>query len=105
MDLTNCSQGEELLKESEDLLDLSKATFKMPQEEKASVDQAKTGVIFGFKHSGLTAPSDPHKRKDRGEMFNVSKNDTIRKEPSVPYVRSSLTIFTYVETASEAHHR
>lgn len=86
MDLTDCSQGEELLKQSEDLLELSQTAFEMPDEEKNSVNQSKTGCIFGFKAAGITAQKDPHKRKDRGEMLNFSKNDTIRERPSIPYV-------------------
>ena len=46
MDLTGCPQGEELLRQSEDILNLSKAAFALPFEEKDSVSQAKSGTIM-----------------------------------------------------------
>ena len=88
MDLTDCAEGKELLKQSEDLLELSKAAFKMSGQEKNSIHQSRTGSMFGFKSSGAIAIPDPHQRKDRGEMLNISKNDTMRETPSISYVSS-----------------
>ena len=86
MDLTDCREGQELLKQSEQVLELSRAAFRMPFEEKDSINQTKTGQLFGFKATGNVSQKDPHGRADVGEMINFSKDDTMREQPSIPYV-------------------
>ncbi|KAL9054588.1 MAG: hypothetical protein Q9162_004051 [Coniocarpon cinnabarinum] len=86
MDLTDCSEGKELLKQSDQIRELAKAAFHLPWEDKDAVSQAKTGNLFGFKAAGMVASTDQHKRKDKGEMWNMSKNDMLRDKPKVAYV-------------------
>ena len=86
MDLTDSPEGEALLKQSDDVLELAKAAFALPMEEKEAVAQVKTGSIFGFKAAGVVAKGDEYKRRDRGEMWNVRKDDMRREVSGVDYV-------------------
>ena len=74
LDLTDTEAGETLLGESEDLLSLAHRAFDRPIEEKEKFALVKGVNLFGYKPAGTVKKTDPEKRPDTTEFFNVSKD-------------------------------
>lgn len=74
LDLTSTEIGDDLLSESEELLELSQQAFDHPVEEKQQYALVKGVSLFGYKEAGVVKQTDPQKRPDTTEFFNVSKD-------------------------------
>ncbi|OCT50474.1 putative 1-aminocyclopropane-1-carboxylate oxidase [Cladophialophora carrionii] len=74
LDLTDTDDGQTLLGESEDLLELAYRAFDCPVEEKRKFALVKGVSLFGYKENGTIKLTDPEKRPDTTEFFNVSKD-------------------------------
>lgn len=74
LDLTDNDDGQNLLKESEDLLRLAYRAFDSPAEEKQKFALVKGVSLFGYKENGTIKLTDPEKRPDTTEFFNVAKD-------------------------------
>ncbi|OTA93470.1 hypothetical protein M434DRAFT_395621 [Hypoxylon sp. CO27-5] len=65
---------------------LSHQAFRIPLEQKQEVAVARYRSLFGYKAAGIVAQHDPYKRHDRGEFWNLSKDDILgQHENPVPY--------------------
>lgn len=78
VDLTETPEGRSLLDYADRLQELAKTAFAIPWEEKAKVSFAQTKCIFGWKPPGSISSMDPHKRKENGQFWNVSKDDILQ---------------------------
>jgi isopenicillin N synthase-like dioxygenase len=75
LDLQSTSLGDTLIKESENLLEVSASAFDHPTEEKAQHAIVKGGrTLFGYKPAGTVKKTGPNQRPDITEMFNISKD-------------------------------
>jgi len=74
LDLRDSTEGETLLDESEQLLQLAIEAFKDPLEEKMKYHLQKGVSIFGYKAAGSIKKTDPTLRPDTTEFFNISKD-------------------------------
>lgn len=74
LDLTDSPEGENLIDEAEQLLDLSKEAFKAPVDEKMKYHLQKGVSLFGYKAAGTVKKTDKDLRPDTTEFFNISKD-------------------------------
>jgi isopenicillin N synthase-like dioxygenase len=74
LDLTEDDTGRTLLEYSEDLLSLAYRSFDRPVEEKRKYALLKGVNLFGYKENGTVKQTDPEKRPDTTEFFNVAKD-------------------------------
>lgn len=74
LSLTETPLGDDLLSESEELLQLSQQAFDHPIEAKRQYALVKGVSLFGYKEAGVVKQTDPQKRPDTTEFFNVSKD-------------------------------
>jgi len=74
LDLTDNDDGQTLLEESEDLLRLAYSAFDCSIEEKRKFALVKGVSLFGYKEHGTIKLTDPEKRPDTTEFFNVAKD-------------------------------
>ena len=74
LDLTSTPVGENLIQESEDLLQLSYRAFDHPFEEKDKHALIKGVSLFGYKEAGTVKQTDPNLRPDTTEFFNIGKD-------------------------------
>ncbi len=74
LNLTDNDDGQKLLEESEDLLSLACNAFDSPVEEKRKFALVKGLNLFGYKENGTIKLTDPEKRPDTTEFFNVAKD-------------------------------
>jgi isopenicillin N synthase-like dioxygenase len=74
LDLTDSEEGRLLVSEAEQLRDLAERAFDLPQEEKLSHLLQPGGLMFGYKAAGTVKKTDPNKRPDTTEFFNISKD-------------------------------
>jgi isopenicillin N synthase-like dioxygenase len=58
----------------EDLLSLSHKAFDHPEEAKKEFELVKGKNLFGYKCAGTVKQTDPEKRPDTTEFFNVAKD-------------------------------
>ncbi|KAI9720755.1 MAG: hypothetical protein M1828_005546 [Chrysothrix sp. TS-e1954] len=79
LDLADCPYGNALQRTSSQLHSLMHAAFALPQSSKQQNAIGGPGArgLFGFKKAGIVATDDVHQRRDRGEMWNVSKDDVL----------------------------
>ena len=74
LDMTDSDDGQTLLEESEELLQLSYRAFDHPVKEKEKYALLKGVNLFGYKEAGTVKKTDPEKRPDTTEFFNISKD-------------------------------
>jgi isopenicillin N synthase-like dioxygenase len=74
LDLTSSPQGETLIQQSEDLLQLSYNAFNHPLESKREHALVKGVSLFGYKEAGTVKQTDPNHRPDTTEFFNIAKD-------------------------------
>ena len=74
LDLTDSPEGENLVDEAEQLLELSKEAFKPSVEEKMQFHLQKGVSLFGYKAAGTVKNTDKDLRPDTTEFFNISKD-------------------------------
>ena len=74
LDLTDDVNEQSLLEESEELLKLAYRAFDCPEEEKRKFAALKGVSLFGYKEAGTVKQTDPEKRPDTTEFFNVAKD-------------------------------
>ena len=74
LDLRATGLGESLLSEAEELLQVSYEAFDHPVEHKRQYALVKGVSLFGYKEAGVVKQTDPQKRPDTTEFFNVSKD-------------------------------
>lgn len=100
LDLSDSAEGERLLAESEDLLALAKEAFAAPVEEKLKYHLHKGVSMFGYKAAGTVKATDPERRPDSTEFFNIAKDHmhdvvpTRTYPPAVESARPLLRDFT-----------
>lgn len=86
LDCTTCGLGRSIVEMANELEALSHKAFRIPLEQKQEVASSKYRSLFGYKAAGIVAQHDPHKRRDRGEFWNLSKDDILgQHENPVPY--------------------
>ncbi|KAI9667322.1 MAG: hypothetical protein M1821_000137 [Bathelium mastoideum] len=87
LDLATHPLGNALLAHATHLQTLAASAFRLPPAEKEAVSFARTHSVFGFKPSGQVAAADVHRRRDRGEFWNIAKDDILTNEgrPGVEY--------------------
>ncbi|RYO89235.1 hypothetical protein DL766_004543 [Monosporascus sp. MC13-8B] len=86
LDCTSCNLGRSIVRAADELEKLSHPAFRLPTEVKQNVAVSKMRTLFGYKGPGNVAQDDPHKRRDFGEFWNVSKDDVLgQSEDPVPY--------------------
>lgn len=86
LDCTTCEVGRTMVSEANELERLAHAAFRLPTETKQDAAMAKWRTLFGYKGPGITAKEDPHRRRDVGEFWNVSKDDVLgQSESPIPY--------------------
>ena len=85
LDMRDCSEGQALLDESEQLLQLATRAFKLPLEEKQKYALKKGVSLYGYKEAGIVKQTDKDKRPDSTEFFNMSKDQMHGIEPSRDY--------------------
>lgn len=71
LDLQHCTDGETLLKGSDDMFDLNEKFCDLPIGEKRKYDFAVKGLYFGYKGMGAEV-IDGKGTKDRNEIYNVT---------------------------------
>jgi len=74
LDLNDSTEGENLIDEAEQLLELSKEAFKPAVEEKMPFHLQKGVSMFGYKAAGTVKNTDKDLRPDTTEFFNISKD-------------------------------
>jgi isopenicillin N synthase-like dioxygenase len=85
LDMRDCSEGQALLDESEQLLQLATRAFQPPLEEKQKFALKKGVSLYGYKEAGVVKQTDKDKRPDSTEFFNISKDHVHGIEPSREY--------------------
>ena len=85
LDMRDCSEGQALLDESEQLLQLATKAFKPPLEEKQKFALKKGVSLYGYKGAGTVKQTDKDKRPDSTEFFNISKDHVHGIEQSREY--------------------
>lgn len=75
LDCTTCELGKSIAAAADDLERLAHPAFRLPTEVKQAAAMAKCRSLFGYKGPGNVAKGDPHKRRDVGEFWNLSKDD------------------------------
>lgn len=85
LNLTDTDEGQTLLKESEDILGVAYRAFDKPVEEKKQYALLKGVSLFGYKSAGTVKQTDPEKRPDTTEFFNVAKDHMHGVEESRTY--------------------
>jgi isopenicillin N synthase-like dioxygenase len=85
LDMQDCSEGQALLDESEQLLQLATKAFQPPLEEKQKFALKKGVSLYGYKEAGVVKQTDKDKRPDSTEFFNISKDHMHNIEPSREY--------------------
>ncbi|KAF2233401.1 Clavaminate synthase-like protein [Viridothelium virens] len=105
LDLTTHPQGQHLLTTASTLLTLAETAFRLPQPTKDALTFDRTDSLFGYKAGGKIAQTDPHRRQDRAEFWNVSKDDLLANRgcravayPDAIWARKT-ELRTFVETA------
>lgn len=68
--------GDQLLKDANDLFDIGEEVFRLPVEEKIKYDFKDQGSYYGYKGYG-EGVIDSKGTKDRNEFYNVSKDDIL----------------------------
>jgi isopenicillin N synthase-like dioxygenase len=86
LDMRGCPEGEALLDESEQLLQLATETFNRPLEEKQKFALKKGVSLYGYKEAGVVKQTDKDKRPDSTEFFNIAKDHVHGIEPSREYL-------------------
>jgi len=100
LDLRDSIEGETLLDESEQLLQLAVEAFKDSLAEKMKYRLPKGVSIFGYKPAGTIKKTDPNLRPDSTEFFNISKDHmhdivpTRSYPPTITAHRALLKAFT-----------
>jgi isopenicillin N synthase-like dioxygenase len=85
LDMRDCPEGQALLDESEQLLQLATETFNRPLEEKQKFTLKKGVSLYGYKEAGVVKQTDKDKRPDSTEFFNIAKDHVHGIEPSREY--------------------
>ncbi|KAL1879143.1 hypothetical protein VTK73DRAFT_7262 [Phialemonium thermophilum] len=85
LDLRDTKEGEQLLNDSEALLELAKEVFALPAEEKLQYHLKKGVSLFGYKAPGTVKLTDPERRPDSTEFFNIGKDLVQGLAPGWPY--------------------
>lgn len=85
LDLQGCPKGEQLLEESEALLELTKEACKPPREEKIKYELKRGVSMFGYKAAGAIKKTDPSLRPDATEFWNIGKDHLLNVTPSRDY--------------------
>ncbi|KAK7753156.1 hypothetical protein SLS62_004889 [Diatrype stigma] len=62
---------------ADELERLSHGAFRLPAETKQAAAMARWRSLFGYKGPGIVAKEDPHRRRDVGEFWNLSKDDVL----------------------------
>lgn len=70
LNMQGCSEGESLLKGSNDMFDLNESFYSLPLQERAKYDFAAEGMYFGYKGMGAEV-IDGKGTKDKNEIYNV----------------------------------
>jgi len=87
--LNDSPEGQKLIQESEELLQLSKNAFAAHNLEEKNKFHLKKGVsMFGYKAAGTVKSTDPHLRPDTTEFFNISKDHMHGIAPTRDYPSS-----------------
>ncbi|KAF1354849.1 hypothetical protein BDV97DRAFT_344114 [Delphinella strobiligena] len=68
--------GDQLVKDANDLFDVGEEVFRLPVEEKIKYDFKDQGSYYGYKGYG-EGVIDSKGTKDRNEFYNVSKDDIL----------------------------
>lgn len=74
LNLMSTPLGDDLLSEAEELLQVSHQAFDHAVEDKRQYALVKGVSLFGYKEAGVVKQTDPEKRPDTTEFFNVSKD-------------------------------
>jgi isopenicillin N synthase-like dioxygenase len=86
LDLQDSPTGQQLLHESEELLDLSQRSLTaVPREEKMKYHLQKGVSMFGYKADGTIKKTDPERRPDSTEFWNIAKDHLLGITPSREY--------------------
>ena len=85
LDMRDCPEGEALLDESEQLLQLAIEAFNRPLEEKRKFALKKGVSLYGYKEAGVVKQTDKDRRPDSTEFFNIAKDHVHSIEPSREY--------------------
>lgn len=85
LDMRDCSEGEALLDEAEQLHEVAKGAFDHPFEEKNKYALQKGVSLWGYKEAGTVKKTDPNKRPDTTEFFNISKDHMHGVTPARDY--------------------
>lgn len=85
LDMRDSAEGQALLDESEQLLQLATQAFNPPVDEKRKFALKKGVSLYGYKEAGGVKQTDKDKRPDSTEFFNVSKDHVHGIEPSREY--------------------
>ena len=74
LDMRDAPEGEALIEEAEQLREVATKAFDHPLEEKTKYALLKGVSLWGYKEAGTVKKTDPNKRPDTTEFFNVSKD-------------------------------
>lgn len=85
LDLSDSPAGEALLADSEALLAVAKEAFAAPADAKRRYLLQKGVSMFGYKAAGTVKATDPERRPDSTEFFNVAKDHVHGVAPSREY--------------------
>ncbi|KAK6084503.1 hypothetical protein SCUP234_03292 [Seiridium cupressi] len=77
--------GRSIIAMAYELEALSHQAFRIPLEEKLEEAVAKYRSLFGYKAAGIVAQHDAHRRRDRAEFLNLSKDDILGQHETDPY--------------------
>lgn len=106
LDMTTCDKGRMMVSSGNALERLSHDAFRIPLEQKQEAAMAKWRTLFGYKGAGAVAQADEHKRKDKGEFWNVSKDDMLgQSESPVPYpsmIKDQASLFQNFSTTAHS---
>ncbi|KAK0672855.1 hypothetical protein QBC41DRAFT_378615 [Cercophora samala] len=75
LDLRTTPQGASLLAQSSQLYNLAQVLFDLPLEIKQQYTLQKGVSLFGYKPAGTIKATDPTRRPDATEFFNIGKDD------------------------------
>ncbi|KAI5262490.1 Clavaminate synthase-like protein [Aureobasidium subglaciale] len=75
--------GDQLLKDADELFGVGKKVFELPFDEKVKYDLKDQGSYFGYKGYGQGV-IDAEGTKDRNEFYNVSKDDILGLSEPLP---------------------
>ncbi|KAG5763938.1 hypothetical protein H9Q72_007989 [Fusarium xylarioides] len=85
LDLIDDFAGQALLKDTEDVLTISKRALNIPLDKKMECLAERGKQMFGYKPAGAVKQTDKDARPDTTEFFNVSKDHLLGNSESRKY--------------------